>query len=87
MIFTCCAPLPSFAVGTAAVAPETIDAGHVRNRPRAPQSLLCRSPTTSIDEGVTMAHLKKCPYCKGAHRLKRAYLRCKRTHKQESWGK
>ncbi|MHC4891729.1 MAG: hypothetical protein ACYTEO_19950 [Planctomycetota bacterium] len=28
-----------------------------------------------------MAHLKKCPYCKGMHRKKRAYERCKRSHK------
>jgi hypothetical protein len=29
-----------------------------------------------------MAHLKKCPYCKGMHRKKRAYERCKRSHKK-----
>lgn len=34
-----------------------------------------------------MAHLKKCPHCKGTHRKKRAYLKCKRTHVTETWGK
>lgn len=34
-----------------------------------------------------MAHLKRCPYCKGAHRKRSAYLRCKRQHKIESWEK
>lgn len=34
-----------------------------------------------------MAHLKDCPYCKGAHRLKSAYMRCKRAHKRDKWPK
>ena len=34
-----------------------------------------------------VAHLKKCPYCGGMHRKKRAYEKCKRTHHKESWGK
>ena len=34
-----------------------------------------------------MAHFKKCPHCKGMHRLKRAYNRCKRAHAMESWPK
>jgi transposase-like protein len=34
-----------------------------------------------------VAHMKKCPYCKGFHRKKRAYLRCKRAHKPETWPK
>ncbi len=32
-----------------------------------------------------MAHFKKCKFCKGTHRLKRAFLRCKRAHHMESW--
>ncbi len=34
-----------------------------------------------------MSHFKKCPYCKGMHRLKSAYNRCKRQHHTESWPK
>lgn len=34
-----------------------------------------------------MAHLKKCPYCKGTHRKRSSYLKCKRTHRRESWEK
>ena len=34
-----------------------------------------------------MAHLKNCPHCKGTHRLRRAYLRCKAKHVKETWGK
>jgi len=37
--------------------------------------------------GEDMAHMKKCPYCKGMHRKKRAYDRCKRQHKVDSWPK
>ena len=34
-----------------------------------------------------MGHFKKCPYCKGMHRLKSAYNRCKRAHHVDSWPK
>lgn len=32
-----------------------------------------------------MAHLKKCPYCKGMHRHRRAFLRCQRRYHVETW--
>jgi len=32
-----------------------------------------------------MAHLKLCPHCKGTHRKRRAYLKCKRQHIKEKW--
>jgi len=32
-----------------------------------------------------MAKLKKCPYCKGMHRLHRAYNKCKNKHAKETW--
>ena len=32
-----------------------------------------------------MASMKKCPYCKGMHRLKRQALKCKQRHKIETW--
>lgn len=32
-----------------------------------------------------MAHLKTCGHCKGKHRKRRAYLRCKRQHSTEKW--
>ena len=32
-----------------------------------------------------MANLKKCQYCKGMHRLKKAALKCKKAHKIETW--
>jgi len=34
-----------------------------------------------------MAKLKKCPHCKGMHRLQKAYLRCKAKNVKETWGK
>ncbi len=32
-----------------------------------------------------MAHYKYCKYCKGQHRLKSAFNRCKRKNKQDKW--
>ncbi len=34
-----------------------------------------------------MAKFKKCPYCKGKHRLQGAYNRCKQHFKMDSWPK
>ncbi len=34
-----------------------------------------------------MPHFKKCPHCKGKHRLQAAYNRCKQRHKMDSWPK
>lgn len=34
-----------------------------------------------------MAKMKKCPYCKGMHRLQRAFNRCKQKNHKESWPK
>jgi len=34
-----------------------------------------------------MARMKECPWCKGLHRKKSAYLRCKRLHHKEKWPK
>lgn len=32
-----------------------------------------------------MAKMKKCPHCKGMHRLQRAYAKCKQKYSKESW--
>jgi hypothetical protein len=29
--------------------------------------------------------LKKCPYCKGMHRTRRAFLKCQKRNHKESW--